>query len=194
MNDSTHRKYREYCIRIIFTILLPVFILGFILLIFASVMYDIMPNDGDGDGDIRKTKMYLFGYIISQGIYTFITFYYICIGICSYCYYCCNSGKQLSMEKIYFSLPLAIIAIIVIVTYAISCIFVGFVTYDFFTCNYTTSYEYFVPMLIFIILLLIEYGIPLLCFVIILVLSVCVIWPLSICYFCIRKNRYSQLE
>lgn len=189
MNDSTGRKYREYCIRIIFTILLPVFILGFILLIFASVMYDIMPNDSGVD----KTKMYLFGYIISQGIYIFITFYYICIGICSYCWHCCNR-RQLNMDEIYSALPLIIIAIIIIVTFAISCIFVGFISYDFFAYNCTTSYKYFVPMLIFVILLLIEYSIPLLCSVIVLGLSVCVIWPLSVCYLCIRGNRYSQLE
>ena len=192
MNDSDRKKYREYCIRIIFTILFPVFILGFISLIFASIMYNNMPNDGDGD--IRKTKMYLFGYIISQGIYTFITFYYICIGICSYCWHCCNSGKQLSVDEIYSSMPLIIIAIIIIVTFAISCIFVGFISYDFFAYNCTTSYKYFIPMLIFVILLLIEYSILLLCCVIVLGLSVCIIWPLSVCYLCIRGNRYSQLE
>lgn len=181
MDDNKYSNARKYCARIIFTILILISILDFVLLIYGGVIYNVLGNN-------NIMTNYFMLYCLIQMICSFITAYYILIGIGSCCYYRCNNHNS-NLESTYCALPLIIIAIIVMFTYLLSCASIGLISYNFFAYE-TVSYDYFVLMLIFVILSLIAYGIPLLCMAIMLVLSIFVIWPITTCISCMSKKNY----
>lgn len=187
MDNNNSRKHLA---RIIFAILLFVFILSSIGLISSYIIYNILQNDGY----VSQTNYYLLAYSITQGICTFLGFYNVCIVIISYCYYRCNDrSRDWSLNMIYSALSPCLIVFFIILAYGVSCVFAGLISYEFFAHNCTTTYTFFVPMLIFVILLLIIHGISVLSLAIFLVLSVCVIWPLRMCKYCMNRSGYSLL-
>ena len=181
-------KSRPYLACIITTLLT---IISSVLPIYSFIMYNIMKKDGD----TSKTEGYLLAYTITMTICIFLVCIYICAGIISYCYFKYTKlMRHWSIKKIYSTIPLVVVAVFIILVCGISCVFAGFISYEFFSYNCTTTYAYFIPMLIFVILLLISHGIQLADLIIILILYICVIWPLRMCGYCKRNNEYSPMN
>ena len=189
---NTHMGYNKYKSRPYLTYIIATLltIIGSFLPIYSFVMYIIMRKNGDTD----KTNNYLLAYTITMTICIFLICIYICAGILSYCYFKCNKFmKHWKMKEIYSTIPLITVAIFIILICGVGYVFASLISYDFFSNNCTTTYAYFVPMLIFVILLLISHGIPLLGLIIILISYVIVIWPLRMFGYCKRGDEYALL-
>ena len=186
IDDDDNNNKRKYCYRIIHTILLSLSTIGFIGFAYGSIMYSIIQNDNETD----KMKTYLLIYTLAQGVCTFFACYNICASIVWYCYFCYHGKKrEWNLELIYSSLPIIIFSFLIILAYGIGYIFAGLISYEFFAYNCTTTYTFFVPMLIFVIFLLVMHGISLLSLVVFLIILVCVIWPLTVYVSCRNRNR-----
>ena len=149
-------------------------------------MYNIIQNNDDPN----KMKTYVLLYSTTQGVCTFLACCNICVGTIWYCYFCYHGRRrEWSLELMYSSLSIVIFSFLIILTYAVSCIFVGLISYEFFSYNCTTTYTFFVPMLIFVILLLVMHGISLLSLITFLIILVCVVWPLTVYVSYRNRNR-----
>ncbi len=195
MDNNIIYNSRKYYAHMIFTIFVLISILYFVLLIYGGVIYNILINSNSNS---IMTKYFML-YCIIQFVCSFITGYYILIGIykcckiCNQncnnyncCYYCNNHNS--SLKSLYCTPPLIIIAIIIIITYLINCTFIGLISYNFFAYE-TVSDDYFILMLIFVILSLIVYSIPLLYMAIVLILFIFIRWPLTIYTSYRSRNR-----
>ena len=75
-----------------------------------------------------------------------------------------------------------IIAFIAKITYLISCVFAGYITYDFFANNNVVTYTYYGLMLGLVIVLIIVHFVPLAIAAILIVILVCLIIIVLVCW------------
>nr|QBK88841.1 MAG: hypothetical protein LCMiAC01_05230 [Mimivirus LCMiAC01] len=143
-----------------------------ISLIFSLEIYIIMRNNGDSN----LTTNYLLAYIIPQTItivlYNIHTWTYIILSVHNHCdisniwkdhiliYSNIWKGGISEIECCLLILS-GIVALIAIITYLISCVFAGYITYDFFANNNVVTYTYYGWMLGLVIVFIIVHFVPL---------------------------------
>ena len=153
------------------------------MFVFSLVMYIIMERDGD----TSKTKNLLLVYVITQLICMILNLSATCVSLIDLC----CSHKYV---RAFLALGYIIANIIMIICGIVNIVYAILITYEFFAYNSNASYAYFVPMLIFVILILIPFVLMIIAFLIaflIVVLLVCVIACMCLCM-CVNNCLMSR--
>jgi len=166
----------EFC-QIIINV--PILVYSSIMFVFSLVMYIIMIIESDGD--TSKTREFLLGYLITQLVCLILNLSAICVASINLC--CSYKNMQALL------IIVCIVANVIMPFFGIAnIVYAILITYEFFAYNYTASYTY-LPMLVFVILILISFVLIMMA----LLMVICLIFVMGwVCMYCMFNEERRQ--